>query len=93
MNSAQVQRAYDTNYYLRQVEGWREFAHRRLTEKRKELLGRIDLFGRNVLDIGFGRGEVAQYCYENGAAVVGIDYSPAAYVIARKYCEITHSAD
>lgn len=87
MNSAQLLRTYDATYYLRKVEGWREFAQRRLTAKRRELLGNIDFFGKSVLDVGFGRGEVAQYCYDNGASVVGIDYSPVAWAIARKYCD------
>ena len=45
------------------------------------------LLSKKILDIGFGRGELLQYCYDKGALkCIGIDFSKAAYNIAFKYC-------
>lgn len=51
----------------------------------KGLLDLIDFAEANVLDIGFGRGEVMRYCLQRGAAhVTGVDFAQPAYDIARE---------
>lgn len=87
MKSADLIAAYDEHYFLRKVEGWREFKERKMTRRRIDMLSEIDFKGKKLLDIGFGRGEVIQYCHEHGAQCVGIDYSATAYKLARAYCD------
>lgn len=80
---------YDTRYFLADNEGWREWAegldeHVHPKFRRAfELAGPVA--GKNVLDVGCGRGELLYYCAKSGAAgVLGIDYSEAAVRIARE---------
>jgi len=79
---------YDKEYFLRDNEGWREWeagldANLHPKFKRAlELAGPLE--GRNVLDIGCGRAELAYYCVRHGAKALGIDYSGAAIDVARQ---------
>lgn len=55
------------------------------------LSNQVDFKDKNVLDVGFGRGEILKYCYDNGAkSCVGIDYSPASLRIASEYLKETN---
>ncbi|MFC1848228.1 class I SAM-dependent methyltransferase [Chloroflexota bacterium] len=54
----------------------------------KDILERIGFRGKNVLDLGFGRGEAIKYALENGARkVIGVDFSEDACSIAREHLE------
>ncbi|MGW4533971.1 class I SAM-dependent methyltransferase [Nocardia sp. NPDC004340] len=54
-----------------------------------ELVGSLDLTGRAVLDVGCGRGGVASLLADHfGAAVTGVDISPAAI----EFCRGAHPA-
>ncbi len=45
-----------------------------------------DVANKNVLEIGFGRGESIKYFYKKGAnSYYGIDFSPASVEIAKQY--------
>jgi len=82
VNSSQ----YDEKYYSNVNEGWKEFAQGKVSKrliKAVELSGK-DFKGRNVLDIGCGRGELCSHLAKLGAKCVGIDYSAAAVKIAKK---------
>jgi 2-polyprenyl-3-methyl-5-hydroxy-6-metoxy-1,4-benzoquinol methylase len=79
---------YDKNYFLTDNDGWREWEKgldSKLHPKFKralELAGSVA--GKNVLDIGCGRGELIYYCVKNGSSALGIDYSQAAIEIANQ---------
>ena len=65
------------------VAGFESFKRGKLDKRYKRYLGFLQLKGKTVLDIGFGRGEIIQYCASNGAKkVVGIDFSENACQIA-----------
>lgn len=50
------------------------------------ILSRLNFEGKNVLEFGYGRGEVMVWIKENGASnVVGVDFSEDAYYIAKEY--------
>ena len=67
----------------RSVAGFESFKSGKLDKRYKHYLGFLQLKGKTVLDIGFGRGEIIQYCALNGAnKVVGIDFSENAWQIA-----------
>ncbi len=79
---------YDRNYYLSDNEGCREYAkgldkhiHPKFARVFK-LVGSLE--GKNILDIGCGRGELLYYCVLRGAKAFGIDYSGAAVKIAQE---------
>lgn len=69
-------------------DGWREWEKgldSNLHPKFKralELAGSVS--GKNVLDIGCGRGELIYYCVKSGASALGIDYSRSAIEIANQ---------
>lgn len=78
---------YDKAYFLTDNEGWREYEsgldgniHPKF-KRALEIAG--DIKGKNILDIGCGRGEMIYYCVKRGARVLGMDYSEAAIEIAR----------
>lgn len=84
MNSKDLQHLYDREYFLKRVEGHKDYAQKKIYPKKIESANRLDFKGKDVLDVGFGRGEIMRYCYLNGArTVTGIDYAPAAVDISK----------
>jgi len=84
---------YNRPYFLKEdahgkptqfgVAGIEEFCSGSIRHPDKDILHRIDLQGKNVLDIGCGRGEAIKFAYEHGAArVTGVDFSEDAIAIA-----------
>jgi ribosomal protein L11 methyltransferase len=58
------------------------------------LMGRVDLEGRRVLDIGSGSGILAIYAHLIGAAsVTAVDHDPLAAEAIKKGCELNHCSD
>lgn len=84
----QPEKFYNQDYFLKDCGGWETF----LKSSGKKLVKRFQVAlrmvkikkGMRVLDIGCGRGEVAHYCYQQGAEVIGLDFSQAAIKIAKK---------
>ena len=80
---------YSEEYYLTDASGYDEFKiswgkilEPRLSRIAKEI---PSVYGRKVLDIGCGRGELAFWSARNGAKeVVGIDYSRNAIKLANE---------
>ena len=78
---------YNAYYYLNDCGGYDTF----LRSGGKQLDPRLEsmialsgnVYGKNVLDIGCGRGELTNRFYELGANTVGVDYSHDAINIAR----------
>jgi len=70
---------YTDDYYLHVCGGYHEFLAGGISPR---LLRAIDLAdlqsGMRVLDVGSGRGELANKCVEAGCQVWGIDYSSTA---------------
>ena len=100
MNSKEIVYLYDKTYFLggrskfnRQiigVEGYNEFKKGIILPKKIEGANRGDFKNKNVLDLGYGRGELLKYCWENGAKnCVGVDYSPDAFKIASDFLKDT----
>ena len=57
----------------------------------KAILSRINFKGKNVLDLGCGRGEATKYAKEQGAArVIGIDFSQSAHELAQALHQKNH---
>lgn len=84
---------YNRQYFLKQdaggkdtrigVGGIEEFRVGSLRRADKDILSRIDLRSKRVLDIGCGRGEVLKFAQEHGAArITGVDFSEDAIAIA-----------
>ncbi len=87
---------YNRRYFLKQdaagrdarvgVGGIEEFRVGSLRHADKDILSRIDLRSKRVLDIGCGRGEAIKFAHEHGAArVTGVDFSEDAIAIARTF--------
>lgn len=85
-------RDYDLGYYLKEqeAEGWPLFDVDGPIRQgpREKVEWFFDLIpGRDILDVGCGRGEQVWVMAEMGARfIMGIDWSPAALRIARKLC-------
>jgi len=78
---------YSQEYYLKDCEGWAQYAAskgRALSPRLRSLkdLARFSK-GERVLDLGCGRGELSLHAAAAGCAAVGIDFSPAALGLAR----------
>lgn len=68
------------------VNGIEEFKMGSIREQDLDILQRIDFCGKNVMDLGFGRGEAIKYALDNGAtSVVGVDFSEDANMISREF--------
>jgi 2-polyprenyl-3-methyl-5-hydroxy-6-metoxy-1,4-benzoquinol methylase len=88
LDSEKLKDLYDSYYFLNKVEGWQEFKKGEINERRKEILEKINVKNKTVLDVGFGRGELLQLAHEKGAKkCIGLDYSKDAYEIAKDYCD------
>jgi len=90
---------YTRTYFLKEdcagnktvigVEGVEDFKRGGIREHDLDILRRMDFRGKNVLDLGFGRGEAIKYALDNGAhRVVGVDFSEDANAIVRAF--LTH---
>lgn len=67
------------------VAGLEEFNRGDIRPTDKMVLERVDFSGKNVLDIGYGRGEALKFAYDSGASMlVGVDFSPSSYDIAHQ---------
>ncbi len=79
--------AYDKDYFLTECQGHDAYIAsqgRVLPERLSEALSLAgDLAGTRVLDMGCGRGEVVCRGVDQGAFMVGLDYSPDALDLAR----------
>jgi len=97
INSKDIIWQYDDVYYLGGyskyankviggVDGAKEFNQGGVGHRKFESANLVDFKNKSIIDIGFGRGEVLKYCYENGAkSCCGIDYSPSALKFAKQH--------
>lgn len=96
MKSTDLIKYYDETYFLGGIStytgkeigmaGYDDFKEERICHAKRIYAEMADFRGKNVLDVGFGRGEMLKYCFENGAkSCVGIDFAPIAYKIATQY--------
>lgn len=70
------------------VEGFSETGTRSLRDFDVQILRKISLQGRHVLEFGFGRGESIKYCTERGiASYVGVDFAPPAAELAAAFLQ------
>ena len=87
---------YTRTYFLKEdvlgnktvfgAEGVEDFKRGSIRRHDWDILRHIDFRGKNVLDVGFGRGEAIKYALEHGArTVVGVDFSEDAHLIAREF--------
>lgn len=78
--------AYTEEYFLRDVEGYQEYAASRGRTVGARFAHALALArlqpGERVLDIGCGRGEVLVQAVLRGARAVGIDYAAAAAALS-----------
>jgi ubiquinone/menaquinone biosynthesis C-methylase UbiE len=87
---------YSRDYLMSDLlEGYGDFEKGELSATKTKEMNLLDLFpGARILDVGFGRGELLYHCAkEKGAVVAGIDYSEAAYEIAKKTLADVPGAD
>ena len=98
-HSKDIEHLYDETYFLGGiskhtgqfigVEGYQHFKQGLIQPKKIRCANTLDFKDKNVLDIGFGRGEILRYCDQNGAkSCIGIDYARAAVEIADSYLPI-----
>lgn len=88
MDSNKLKNEYDKEYYLNRVEGHEAFKDGKIDDKKYQIIDKLDVENKKVLDIGFGRGETIKICRDRGATkVIGVDFSNSAYDIAEKYLE------
>lgn len=91
-----VKHKYTREYFLKKddagtptlygVAGVDEFVKGDIRATDKAILRCLDFKGRNVLELGFGRGEAIKYALDNGAVkVVGVDFSEYASDIAENF--------
>ena len=96
LSSDEIVELYDETYYLggyseeqerfMGVDGWQEFKNGIISSKKIDSINKLDFKNKVIFDIGFGRGELLKYCYENGSKkCFGIDYSAAAFNIAKNF--------
>lgn len=97
MDSREIIWQYDDEYYLGGrskhtgkvilgVHGSKEFNLGKVAKRKSISCNMVDFKDKVILDVGFARGEMLKYCFDNGAKLcIGIDYSPSAYSIAKEY--------
>lgn len=77
---------YTEEYYLSDCEGFGQFQKtcgKVLSPRLKKVFKLAEVKpGMQILDVGFGRGEIMMNCAENGAIAFGIEYSPVALNLA-----------
>lgn len=82
---------YTTEYFTTDCEGYQLFLRgsAEVSERIKEALKLAgSLYGKTVLDIGCGRGELACEAARRGAYAVGIDYSEAAIELSHRRLQV-----
>ncbi len=90
MRSLDVLKIYNTDYYLKQVDGWQNFPdfdgkYESLFPRFKRNVELLDLRPEHkLLEIGCGRGEICIYHSLRGGFSKGVDYSVDAITLARK---------
>lgn len=88
MNKQSPGNQYTLDYFMRECDGYRQFANSRgkvLGKRLKKMLALADIRGgENILDVGCGRGELVLNGSSAGAVAWGIDTSPAAIEICRQ---------
>lgn len=90
MNSADARHLYTREYFLHQVDGYREFADFRgeasqLFERHRRNLDLIALRpAHRFLDVGCGRGELVLHHARTGGDATGVDFSADAIELARQ---------
>jgi len=93
-----MQEKYTKSYYLKKdtdgkdtdygIEGLSEFRKGDIRLEDKDILSRLEFSEKNVLDIGFGRGEALKFASDNKAKkLIGVDFSESAYEIANEFLE------
>ncbi|MGI6235864.1 MAG: methyltransferase domain-containing protein, partial [Christensenellales bacterium] len=79
---------YDSHYYLGDCGGYELFSKTNGSQLDERLLAIYYLTNpkpdERILDMGFGRGELACALAQSGASVTAVDYSPAAVGIAQR---------
>ena len=97
MDSKEIIWQYDDIYYLggvskhngkkiKGVFGSVEFNKGHIAGRKIASANLANFKNKTILDVGYARGEVLKYCFDNNAKLcVGIDYSPNSYNIAKKY--------
>ena len=79
---------YNRDYYLNDCDGFREYLinpQAVVHDKFKRVVKHLNIEkGMNVLDIGCGRGELVIFCAQQGANVLGLDYSKDAIALSRE---------
>lgn len=82
------QKFYTKDYFLKDCAGGEVFSKskgKKMTERFRIALKMVEIKkGMKILDIGCGRGEITHYCFQQGAKVIGLDFSQEAIKIARK---------
>lgn len=74
---------YDREYFLSHCEGYKQFLEGRISPRLKKAVDFLSPGQKlTILDVGCGRGEVAQYLVRQGHKCEGIDYSRDAVGIA-----------
>ncbi len=74
---------YHEEYFLRGRSFFARHMGQRLSPRLERVVANAGIASRNrVLDLGFGRGELAFYCANHGVQYIGIDFSDAAHSIA-----------
>ncbi len=69
----------------RSVAGFDSFRKGQIDQRYVPFLRHLPVKGKSVLDIGCGRGEIVNFCAQQGARqVTGIDFSPNAIEITRE---------
>ena len=90
MKSTDVKTIYDSNYFLKAVDGYKEFsgfdgAYDSLFPRYKRNIQLLELRPENkLLEIGCGRGEVCIFHSLRGGVAKGVDYSAEAITLARE---------
>ena len=91
--STDVVEIYNENYFLTQVDGFREYnnfsgRHEDLFERYQRNIKLMDLQDEhNLLEYGCGRGEICIYHGKRGGKAIGVDYSSDAIALALKKAE------
>lgn len=89
---------YTKGYFLKEdsagnptvcgAEGVQDFKKGGIRAIDRDTLRRLHFRGKNVLDLGFGRGEAIKFAIDNGASkVIGVDFSDDANEIARQFLD------
>jgi 2-polyprenyl-3-methyl-5-hydroxy-6-metoxy-1,4-benzoquinol methylase/predicted O-methyltransferase YrrM len=87
-NYAKLRDYYDSDYFLSDCGGYELFTKTNGSQLDERLVAVYSLVDPNpddnILDMGFGRGELAYALAQTGASVTAIDYSVSAVEIAKQ---------